>query len=107
WERARDAAIAAAVGLSAFWLMEILGRWIFRKEALGGGDKYLLALIGAFFGYRPLLAIVFLASVQGALIGVLLLLVRGRAGPAPAGADEQLRGEVLLEKLTGARTLDL
>src|SRR5262249_14309155 len=65
------------------------------------------ALIGAFLTYRPLLGVVFLASLQGALVGVALLWVRGRAGPAPAGAEEQLRGEVLLERLTGSRELKL
>src|SRR6185295_15608658 len=106
-ERVRDAAIGAAVAFAAFWLLEILGEKIFKKEALGGGDKYLLALIGAFLTYRPLLGVVFLASLQGALVGVALLVWRGRAGPAPAGAQEQLRGEVVLEKLTGSRELRL
>lgn len=106
-ERMRDAAIGAAVAYAGFWLMELLGEKLFKKEALGGGDKYLLALIGAFLTYRPLLGVVFFASLQGALVGVALLVWRGRAGPAPAGAQEQLRGEVVLEKLTGARELRL
>ena len=46
-ERVRDAAIGAAVGFLAFRLMEYLGWKLFRKEALGGGDKYLVALLGA------------------------------------------------------------
>ncbi|HYV49943.1 MAG TPA: prepilin peptidase [Myxococcaceae bacterium] len=106
-DRVRDAALGAAVAFAGFWLMELLGEKLFKKEALGGGDKYLLALIGAFLTYRPLLGVVFLASLQGALVGVALLVWRGRAGPAPAGAQEQLRGEVVLEKLTGARELKL
>jgi leader peptidase (prepilin peptidase) / N-methyltransferase len=106
-ERVRDAALGAAVAFAGFWLLEILGEKLFKKEALGGGDKYLLALIGAFLTYRPLLGVVFFASLQGALVGVALLVWRGRAGPAPAGVEEQLRGEVVLEKLTGARELKL
>ncbi|HVE83901.1 MAG TPA: prepilin peptidase [Myxococcales bacterium] len=105
-ERLRDGAIGAAAGYAGFWLMEALGQRLFQKEALGGGDKYLLALIGAFLTWRPLLGVIFLASLQGALVGVALILVRGRAGPAPAGAQEQIRGEVVLEKLTGRRELD-
>jgi len=106
-ERLLGAAIGAAVAFAGFWLMEVLGQRLFQKEALGGGDKYLLALIGAFLTYRPLLGVVFLASIQGALVGVALLVLRGRAGPLPAGEEEQLRGEVLLEKLTGRRALAL
>ena len=43
-------AIGAAAGWIAFFLLEILGEKVFKKEALGGGDKYLLALLGAFLG---------------------------------------------------------
>jgi leader peptidase (prepilin peptidase)/N-methyltransferase len=82
-QRLAESAIGAAVGFVAFWLLEIAGEKVFKKEALGGGDKFLLALIGAFLTYRSLLAVIFLSSLQGAAIGLLLLAVRGRAGPAP------------------------
>jgi leader peptidase (prepilin peptidase)/N-methyltransferase len=82
--RFRDSAIGAAAGFFGFWAIERLGRKVFKKEALGGGDKYLLALIGAFLTHRPLLGVVFLASVQGAVVGSVLLALYGRAGPAPA-----------------------
>ncbi len=89
----RDAAIGAAAAFVAFWLMEGLGRLIFRKEALGGGDKDLLALIGAFLTYKALLGVVFLASLQGSIVGLLLLAIRGRAGPAPEGDGAGASGE--------------
>jgi leader peptidase (prepilin peptidase)/N-methyltransferase len=78
-----------------FWALEWLGEKIFQKEALGGGDKYLLALIGAFLGPLALLPVVFFASLQGSLVGLLLLATRGRAGPAapPDGpADDWVPG---------------
>jgi leader peptidase (prepilin peptidase)/N-methyltransferase len=81
-ERLRDAAIGAAAGFLAFWALEWVGARIFKKEALGGGDKFLLAMIGAFLTWRPLLGVIFLASLQGSIVGLLLLGVRGRAGPA-------------------------
>lgn len=85
----RDAAIGAAVGFLLFWGLEWLGESVFKKEALGGGDKYLLALLGAFLGWQAIVGVIFLASLQGALIGSALLLVRGRAGPAaPAPAQD-------------------
>lgn len=94
-ERLRDAALGAAAGFVAFWGLEWLGGRIFRKEALGGGDKWLLALLGAFLTWRPLLGVVFLSSFQGAIVGLLLLATRGRAGPAPAEppAEVQSTGE--------------
>jgi leader peptidase (prepilin peptidase)/N-methyltransferase len=84
---ALDAAIGAAVGFFSFWLLEWVGLKVFKKEALGGGDKYLLAMLGAFLTYRPMLGLIFLASIQGAIVGSLLLAIHGRAGPAPSPAE--------------------
>jgi len=85
--------LGAAIGFLSFWLLEWVGKKVFGKEALGGGDKYLLAMLGAFLSYRPLLGLIFLASFQGAVVGLLLLGIVGRAGPAPtaeeAGGDEE------------------
>lgn len=90
WSRLMDSVIGAGLGFVVFLALEIIGEKIFKKEALGGGDKYLLALIGAFLTWRPLMGVIFLASLQGGVIGSLLLLVRGRAGPAlpVSGRDE-------------------
>ncbi len=81
WGATRDALIGAAAGFLGFRVMEYLGWLLFRKEALGAGDKYLLALLGAFLGGRPLFGVILLSSLQGAIFGGLSLLFRGRAGP--------------------------
>ncbi|MFL5319165.1 MAG: prepilin peptidase [Myxococcaceae bacterium] len=88
WPHLRDCAIGAAAGFGAFWAMEWVGEKIFKKEALGGGDKFLLALLGAFLTWRALLGIIFLSSLQGSIVGVTLILLRGRAGPAPEAPPE-------------------
>jgi leader peptidase (prepilin peptidase)/N-methyltransferase len=82
-EHARDAALGAVGGYCLFWALEKVGAAVFRKEALGAGDKHLLAMIGAFLTYQSLLGVVLLSSLQGSLVGITLLLIRGRAGPAP------------------------
>jgi leader peptidase (prepilin peptidase) / N-methyltransferase len=81
--RVRDSIVGAVVGFLVFWAMEWVGEKIFKKEALGAGDKDLLALIGAFLTWKPLLGIIFLSSLQGAVVGSVMLLLHGRAGPAP------------------------
>ena len=86
--RLRDSVIGALAGYFLFWGMEWLGEKIFKKEALGAGDKDLLALIGAFLTWKALLGVIFLSSLQGAVVGSLLLLTRGRAGPAPVPPGE-------------------
>ncbi len=80
-------ALGAAIAFFSFRLMEYLGWKIFQKEALGAGDKFLFALIGAFLTYRPLLGVIFFAALQGSVFGVARLWLTGRAGPAPAPPD--------------------
>ena len=78
-----EAAIGAAVGFVFFLGLEVALRVLLKKEALGAGDKWLMLLVGVFLGWRPLFGVLLLSNVQGAVVGGLLLLARGRAGPAP------------------------
>jgi leader peptidase (prepilin peptidase)/N-methyltransferase len=64
-----------------------VGEKVFKKEALGFGDVWLLAGIGAFLGAKALLPVVLLASLQGSVLGIALLLAgRGTPGPTPGPA---------------------
>lgn len=95
-----DAAVGAGAGFGVFALLGVVGTAIFKKEALGQGDWWFLGLIGAFLGWKALLPVILLASLQGAAVGVLLILL-GRSEPgenaeeaqspslAPAGAPAQ------------------
>jgi leader peptidase (prepilin peptidase) / N-methyltransferase len=82
WEALADAAIGAGVGFGFFLGLETLIRLVLRREGLGAGDKWLVLLIGAYLGWRPLFGLLLLSNVQGAVVGGTLLLLRGRAGPA-------------------------
>lgn len=76
------AAWGAGLGFGSFWLVSVVGERVLRKEALGFGDVWLLAGLGAWLGAKALLPVVLLASTQGALVGLLLILA-GRAQPGP------------------------
>lgn len=92
-ERLLAALLGAGLGFLLFRLLEYLGFVAFKKEALGAGDKFLLALLGAFLTHQALLGIVFLASLQGAVFGTLRLLLTGRAGPdevAPSPEEQEV-----------------
>ncbi len=39
----------------------VLGQWIFKKEAMGGGDIKLLAFLGAFLGIKKVMLVIFIA----------------------------------------------
>ncbi|GAO02305.1 A24 family peptidase [Anaeromyxobacter sp. PSR-1] len=78
----QGAAIGAAVGFGAFAVISVLGEKVLHKEALGFGDVWLLAGIGAWLGVGALLPVVLLASVQGSVVGlVLIALGKGQPGP--------------------------
>ncbi len=76
----RSAAAGSAVGFVLFALASWLGKKALRKEALGFGDVWLLSGIGAWLGIGALLPVVLLASIQGSVVGVALVLL-GRAQP--------------------------
>ncbi len=78
----RASAYGAGVGFAAFALVALVGERVFRREALGFGDVWLLAGIGAWLGLAALLPVVLFASVQGSLVGIGLVLA-GKGTPGP------------------------
>lgn len=54
------------------WGYEILTK----REGMGGGDIKLLAMIGAFLGWKAIFPVIFFASLMGTLIGVPLMVFR-------------------------------
>ena len=78
----RSSALGLLFGVLTFAVVAQVGQRVFGKEALGYGDVWLLGGIGAWLGASALLPVVLLASLQGAVVGgVLLLLGRGEPGP--------------------------
>lgn len=63
-----DAFIGAATGFVLLWLVAVLGEWAFKKEAMGGGDIKMMAMVGAFLGPIGVLLTVFLGALFGSLI---------------------------------------
>jgi leader peptidase (prepilin peptidase)/N-methyltransferase len=72
------AIIGAIAGYLSLWLVY----WAFKlttgKEGMGYGDFKLLALLGAWMGWQMLPVIILLSSAVGAVVGITLILVRGR-----------------------------
>lgn len=69
------------VGLLAgggfLYLSGTLAEKILKKEAMGGGDVKLLAMIGAFLGWKAVLWTIFVSSFLGSLVGIVMRLARG------------------------------
>jgi leader peptidase (prepilin peptidase)/N-methyltransferase len=69
------ALLGAAVGFGMLWLVAIAGEWMFKQEAMGGGDIKMMAMVGAFLGWQGTLLTVFLGALIGSLIFVPLSLL--------------------------------
>jgi leader peptidase (prepilin peptidase)/N-methyltransferase len=71
-------AAAAAFGYLAFLTVATLYRRLRGVDGLGEGDWKLSAMLGAFLGWEPLLLTIFFAALSGTLVGLALMLSRGR-----------------------------
>ncbi len=88
WYYVLEHLIGAVAGSGILLLIGILGKAILRKEAMGGGDIKLMALIGLFLGAWPhLLIVVVLSAFIGSFVGLLLIAFteRSRHHPIPYG----------------------
>jgi len=83
----RGAIIGAAAGYSSLWLVYHAFRLITGKEGMGYGDFKLLAALGAWLGWKVLPPVILLSAATGAVIGILMIVLRGRdrAAPMPFG----------------------
>ena len=69
-----EALLGALCGAGALYLVGEFYYFVAKREGLGGGDLKLLAMIGAFLGVKSLIPVVFLASLIGSVVGILLTL---------------------------------
>jgi leader peptidase (prepilin peptidase)/N-methyltransferase len=75
--------IGAVAGYLTLWSVYQLFKLITGKEGMGYGDFKLLAVFGAWFGWQVLPVVILLSSLVGAVVGVTLILFRGRDRQLP------------------------
>jgi leader peptidase (prepilin peptidase)/N-methyltransferase len=83
----RDAILGASAGYLSLWLVFHAFKLVTGKEGMGYGDFKLFAALGAWLGWKMLPLIILLAAGSGAVLGIAMILVRGRdrAAPLPFG----------------------
>ena len=74
--------IGMVVGGGIFYIIAVVSR-----GGMGGGDIKLIAMIGAFLGWKPVLLTIFVGSLFGAVVGIWLMVFKGmkRKTPIPFG----------------------
>lgn len=71
-----NAVLGMAIGGGILWLLAWLSPYLFGKEGMGGGDIKLLAMIGAFLGWKPALLTIMIGSFTGSVVGISLIALR-------------------------------
>ncbi len=79
------ALLGAALGYGLLWGVGAAGKWWTDRDAMGGGDLKMMAMVGVFLGWRGVLLTLFLGSLAGSLIYLPALLRRERHREVPFG----------------------
>ena len=80
WVSWSDSLLGVLLGGGSLFLVASGYELLTKKEGMGGGDIKLLAMIGAFLGWRAVLPIIFFSSVLGTLVGVPAMLIKKADG---------------------------
>ncbi len=98
---AAEAVLGAIIGYLSLWSLYWAFKLLTGKEGMGYGDFKLLAALGAWMGWQSLLLIVILSSLVGAVVGIALLLFRGRDRNIPIPFGPYLAGAGFIAMLWG------
>ena len=93
-----DAVIGAMAGYLLLWSIYWVFKLVTGKEGMGYGDFKLLAALGAWMGWQSIPLIILLSSAVGAVLGLLILTLRGqgRGQPLPFGPYLAAAGWIVL-----------
>jgi leader peptidase (prepilin peptidase)/N-methyltransferase len=103
----RSSILGAAAGYLSLWSVFHLFKLLTGKEGMGYGDFKLFAALGAWMGWQMLPLIILLSAFTGAVVGIALIVLRGRDRniPIPFGPYLAAAGWIALmwgEQLVGA-----
>jgi leader peptidase (prepilin peptidase)/N-methyltransferase len=71
-------------GAGFLYLIGALGSFLARRDAMGGGDVAMMAMVGAFLGWQSVLATIFFGACVGVVLHVVSLALARLRHPAPA-----------------------
>jgi len=68
--------IGILLGGGSLFLVATIYQWFFKREGMGGGDVKLLAMIGAFLGWKGAILTIFLGSLIGSITGIIVMILK-------------------------------
>jgi len=72
-----EALLGLVLGGGSLYLIAVLYELATKREGMGGGDIKLLAMMGAFLGWKSLLFILLVSSLVGAVVGIAVMWAKG------------------------------
>ena len=98
--------LGAAAGFGVLFGVGMLGEWMFKKPAMGGGDMKMMAMVGAFLGPAGAMLTIFLGALVGTIVFAPVSLRTDREVPfgvflAVGAAATFLLGDALIAWYTG------
>jgi len=75
WVSVGESALGAAFASGAIWLVAVIYQKVRHREGLGLGDVKMIAMIGSFLGLRQAMLTLIVASLFGAVSGLLYILI--------------------------------
>jgi leader peptidase (prepilin peptidase) / N-methyltransferase len=101
-----ESIIGAAAGYVSLWLVFHAFRLVTGKEGMGYGDFKLFAALGAWLGWKVLPLVIILSAATGAVVGILMIMLRGRDRSAPMPFGPYLAAAGWLAMMYGDSLLD-
>lgn len=68
--------VGIILGGGSLLLVAYIYQWLTGKDGMGGGDIKLLAMMGAFLGWKAVPFIIFASSLVGSIVGITIMLVQ-------------------------------
>ena len=100
-----DSLAGFALGGGSLLLVGMAYEAVRKQEGIGGGDIKLLAMIGAFTGWKGVLFTIFGGSLIASIAGITLMIVRRTNSQVPIPFGPFLSGASFLYILVGDRLI--
>lgn len=97
--------IGFLAGGGFFYLVAVAGKVIFKKDAMGGGDIKMMAMVGGLLGWKGVILTTFAGSLLGSIVGVTLIRLKGREWGSKIAFGPYLALGALISMLWGEEIL--